>query len=456
MPKKKFIDKKNAASFLVGHRSQKDPLAADENAPQHVLVPIDSKKAKEKCKSVFEDEFAYLRKLEDVNNLPQQWAQDQPGPSSEDRPKINLPSSVLPSSVEEKTGLLNRAAPISGPRPELDPDIVAALDDDFDFEDSDNELEDDFIKLANGDNNTDYFNEEDEYDESDISSNFMVDSDEERDEVCSLDGPQFTFKDEETKSRFTEYSMSSSVMRRNEQLSHVDDKFEKMYADYDDEQIGALDCEEIEGHVDDDSSSILKLAMEFQKQREESTVSISELMKDRLKIIEINSSSEGELEEVEVDERRRNKWDCESILSTHSNIFNHPKLLPDPKRIGKIKIDKRTGIPKNVLNDQPGKLTAKNLVRLGLENEDERNLSYSGRSIAETNKSYYSMISIRPKNETREEKKERRKRVKEHRRARRIECKENKNAFKEEKKRQEKILLNNNRNKLIAPNTQHI
>lgn len=68
------------------------------------------------------------------------------------------------------------------------------------------------------------------------------------------------------------------------------------------------------------------------------------------------------------------------------------------------------------MNDQPGKLTAKNLVRLGLENEDERNLSYSGRSIAETNKSYYSMISIRPKNETREEKKERRKRVKEHRR----------------------------------------
>lgn len=60
-------------------------------------------------------------------------------------------------------------------------------------------------------------------------------------------------------------------------------------------------------------------------------MSISELMKDRLKIIEINSSSEGELEEVEVDERRRNKWDCESILSTHSNIFNHPKLLPDPK-----------------------------------------------------------------------------------------------------------------------------
>jgi protein LTV1 len=32
----------------------------------------------------------------------------------------------------------------------LDPDIVAALDDDFNFDDPDNELEDDFIAFANG------------------------------------------------------------------------------------------------------------------------------------------------------------------------------------------------------------------------------------------------------------------------------------------------------------------
>jgi protein LTV1 len=31
----------------------------------------------------------------------------------------------------------------------LDPDIVAAMDEDFDFEDPDNELEDNFIELAN-------------------------------------------------------------------------------------------------------------------------------------------------------------------------------------------------------------------------------------------------------------------------------------------------------------------
>lgn len=36
-----------------------------------------------------------------------------------------------------------------GPRLDLDPDIIAALDDDFDFDDPDNLLEDDFILRAN-------------------------------------------------------------------------------------------------------------------------------------------------------------------------------------------------------------------------------------------------------------------------------------------------------------------
>lgn len=41
-------------------------------------------------------------------------------------------------------------------------------------------------------------------------------------------GGEFLFTDEETKSRFTEYSLSSSVMRRNEQLTLLDDRFEKV------------------------------------------------------------------------------------------------------------------------------------------------------------------------------------------------------------------------------------
>lgn len=41
-------------------------------------------------------------------------------------------------------------------------------------------------------------------------------------------GREFLFMDEETKSRFTEYSLTSSVMRRSEQLSLLDDRFEKV------------------------------------------------------------------------------------------------------------------------------------------------------------------------------------------------------------------------------------
>jgi protein LTV1 len=36
-----------------------------------------------------------------------------------------------------------------------------------------------------------------------------------------------TWEGEETRSRFTAYSMSSSVIRRNKELSLLDDKFEK-------------------------------------------------------------------------------------------------------------------------------------------------------------------------------------------------------------------------------------
>ena len=43
---KKFIDKKSAVTFNLVHRSQKDPLAADEKAPQRVLVPISLKPEK--------------------------------------------------------------------------------------------------------------------------------------------------------------------------------------------------------------------------------------------------------------------------------------------------------------------------------------------------------------------------------------------------------------------------
>lgn len=66
------------------------------------------------------------------------------------KPSLQLPSSVFASEFEEDEGMLRKAAPRSGPRPDLDPDIVAALDDDFDYENPDNQLEDDFMEKMMG------------------------------------------------------------------------------------------------------------------------------------------------------------------------------------------------------------------------------------------------------------------------------------------------------------------
>lgn len=31
------------------------------------------------------------------------------------------------------------------------------------------------------------------------------------------------------------------------------------------------------------------------------------------------------------EEEVKEKWDCESILSTYSNLYNHPRLIEEPK-----------------------------------------------------------------------------------------------------------------------------
>ena len=64
--------------------------------------------------------------------------------------------------------------------------------------------------------------------------------------------------------------------------------------------------------------------------------------------LEVNVKIENEVkdeeeEEVSGDEYQEvipmgtpTKWDCESILSTYSNIYNHPTFIKDPPRIDKV------------------------------------------------------------------------------------------------------------------------
>ncbi|KAJ8948130.1 hypothetical protein NQ318_008483 [Aromia moschata] len=410
---------KKGVTFQLVHRSQQDPLVADENAPQRVLLPVEDKETKKneerleeqhKYGIFYDDDFNYLEHLKDIKDIKMEWPGQVEKELAERQQEvtIKLPSSVFASEVEEKIGMLNKAAPVSGPQLHLDPDVVAAMDEDFDYSDPENQLEDNFIELANGIASDQGSGESEE---SELDSDF---DDNEMDEIGSLHGSQNSFGDEETKTRFTNYSITSSVMRRNDQLTLLDERFEKMFASYEENELGALECEEIEGHIPETSDILLQYADEFKKSQKGEQIDKSRIagnIKNQLENI-----SEDEEEYISIPVAEKEKWDCESILSTYSNIYNHPKLISEPK--GKIIIDKKTGVPKNVLFSN--KLTTKTLNRLNEQNGNYNNKEddcVSGVSLT----SRLSTLSIRPKDETSEEKKERKKLLREYRKERRIE-----------------------------------
>lgn len=461
--KKPFIEKKKAVSFHLVHRSQRDPLAADETAPQRVLLPTqkindEERRAEQRKYGVFfDDDYDYLQHLKEPSG-PSELIPASTFHSSKDEKEetsvipstgIKLPSSVFASDFEEDVGLLNKAAPVSGPRLDFDPDIVAALDDDFDFDNPDNLLEDDFILQANkptGEERMDIqkCESEDGSEWEDVDDEKGSGSDDDYDTAGLVSDDDMAapgkpptpmekhlFWDEETKSRFTEYSMTSSVMRRNEQLTLHDERFEKFYEQYDDVEIGALDNAELEGSVQVDSNRLQEVLNDYYKEKAENCVKLNTLEPFEDQDLPVNELDESEEEEIitVVLEEAKEKWDCESICSTYSNLYNHPQLIkyqPKPKQ---IHLSSKTGIPLNVLPKKG--LTAKQVERMQMINgSDLPKVSTQPRS----------------KNESKEDKRARKQAIKEERKERRVEKKANKLAFKLEKRRQEKELLNLKKN----------
>ncbi|XP_053146515.1 protein LTV1 homolog isoform X1 [Hemicordylus capensis] len=458
--KKPFIEKKKAVTFHLVHRSQKDPLTADDTAPQRVLLPAqkgdDDKRREEQRKYgvFFDDDYDYLQHLKEASGLSELVPSGKPsqqgrivvtteGEVEEEiqtipAPTINLPSSVFASEFEEDVGLLNKAAPVSGPRLDFDPDIVAGLDDDFDFDNPDNLLEDDFILKANkpgtieqekeacwesGDEDEwedmEEENEKGEENEKDIRSDDEYDSE----GPLSDDGEmkEFLFMQEETRSRFTEYSLTSSVMRRNEQLTLLDERFEKFFEQFDDDEIGALDNAELEGFIQSNSTRLQEVLNDYYNEKAKDCVKPDMVLNEKGEEVD---KEEEETVTLLIEEPKE-KWDCESILSTYSNLYNHPKLIEVPQKPKPIRVSKKTGIPLDVLPQRT--LTAKQAECMQMINDSD-----------------LPRVSTQPrsKNESKEDRKARKQAVKEERKERRLEKKANKLAFKQEKTRQEKELLN--------------
>ncbi|KAK0426355.1 hypothetical protein QR680_009664 [Steinernema hermaphroditum] len=442
MPKKKFINKNEAHTFRLMHRSQRDPLIASEEAGAHVLHPVQNKNKKdseerEKYGIYYDDDYDYLQHLREVNEvLPAEAV---------DRTVIRLPKGQpsFPSTLFEtkgfqlKEGLLNQAAPVHGPRPDLDPDIIRALD--GDFEDCEGDLEDDFLAIANeGQPFEDpemptrkavvprrrKFSDEND---SDSEKEGSGEDEDELDSMGDFGGDEDSQWDDK-KTRFTNYSMCSAVIKREGALKLLDDRFEKLYEQYDEDQMGELDMEDegaMGGFLEPDSLRIQKL---LEKHQEKAAERGEGLAKDEV-IKELTLSAAAREENANVEEferisidapgRKKAMWDCESILSTYSNLYNHPATLSLPS------VRKR-------------KLCRKDLQ--DVEMMDDTASVITGRSTC----------TVRPKGETPDERRERKKMVKEERRERRQEKKANKEAFKDMKKEIDKQAAEVMRPKLWA------
>jgi protein LTV1 len=72
---------------------------------------------------------------------------------------------------------------------------------------------------------------------------------------------------EETRTRFTNYSMTSATIKRGDGLRLIDDRFEKLYEAYDEDEVGELEvyeAEDLAGHIEPNSDRMKQLVDEFE------------------------------------------------------------------------------------------------------------------------------------------------------------------------------------------------
>ncbi|KAL6598411.1 hypothetical protein LY90DRAFT_671392 [Neocallimastix californiae] len=541
MGKKPFIDKKTARHYEVVHRSQRDPLLADENASKFVLKQVapslnllkkgkyelrpeddevgyveefsenevnydyesidgdlsetdifnvDSEEEKEPLKDAkgnliereagvaalygidFDDtKYDYMQHLKVIGEDPtavfipsKEEAKKEAkkggiqfldesidlNEKSNQKKKVTfqLPEEALPSKYEEEVGLMNREdSDILTANPYVR-EVLYSLDDPNAIDEN---MEDDFVLQLNAEPGSDEeefdmeaamygYEDEDEDDDDDEWAAVRKFKKAQKSEKQDL----YDFEDDEDERRtgLTGFSMSSSAMFRNKHLTLLDDRFERVINQYDDDNIGELDPEapNVRGNIDDNDlpEHYDKLFDEFLDSKDvlgkkviekfaggvpsEQIAELREELKtkefDILKYEEEQSNKKEKVQMIERElskneKRERNNWDCETIITTYTNIYNHPKMIKDDS-IKKIHVT-RKGLP---------------IVEKEVSEEEEEEEEYEVRE----NKGV-----ARNKKETKEEKKARKAMVKNAKKERREAKKATKKAFKKEHMKQEKI-----------------
>ncbi|RKP20948.1 hypothetical protein ROZALSC1DRAFT_27618 [Rozella allomycis CSF55] len=452
---KPFIDKKKSYQYQVLDRSQKDSKINDENATPHVLQLInfeeeneeilEDEKEKEDIKDFtdygiyFADGYDYSKHLKKSGVTPGVISLEAVKPKENDKMKkvsFQLPEDVFPSKDEEEVGFLTRALMNDSPLDlELDDDvreILYALDDEAFLVNNENEFEDTIVDKLNSNEKVEDEEEENEYLRTmNKFKKFQIrgDSSDEESEVG-------------TRYARTNYSMTSSVLTRSKHQLILDEHFEEVLKSYEDEEIG--DLESVQGEIDDER--IEALLDEFLENEDvagkklipknhlfgseamdefrqiilgEDKDSIEENRKElKKKIIEsLKRPQKKEKIKIKIENgyQDEDKWDCQSVLTSFSNLENRPGVIKEESKKKKKIILNKFGFPRlDTINEDP------------IESDEEINKVNLGKA--------------RNKKESKEEKKARKNAIKNEKMIRRLEKKATQELFGKELERQRFIL----------------
>ncbi|KIM47584.1 hypothetical protein M413DRAFT_439249 [Hebeloma cylindrosporum] len=258
------------------------------------------------------------------------------------------------------------------------------------------------------------------------------------------------------------YSMSSSSMFRNEALQTLDERFDQMILKQYDED-GGNECTSSDDEGDSDEAPELITSREDFDSMVNTFLNEFEILGRKMKPklggengiekLDILRRAMGEDERVRIanadDEEKeetdllateegdkKDRWDCETILTTYTNLENHPRLIRarDSIPVPQIVLDRKTGLPSVLIKaEKPkhrvGQVSFSSKSEETNELDDEHHRA-PGQTIA------------RPRDESKEEKKARKAAIKAERQVRRAEKKSTKEQFGAEVKDQKTRISN--------------
>ncbi|KAL0211201.1 hypothetical protein P9112_009499 [Eukaryota sp. TZLM1-RC] len=381
---KKFIDKKNALQYQFVHRSQTDQLVDDNEASKFVLMPLNEnarqqpapfststtsalssqpqndRRAYNLLNLGFDDDFDYSQYM--MSTGPGQGfvhvAKDQNGEVSmtpldhdDEEPTDEIAQPVFSSHIADdvlpqellslKEGYFGDY--YEGNVDDMDSDVEAII---FDGKDDVEELEDDFVfkvvEMAQNDPLLDEMSDE-EFSDDDVEPT--------HDDVA-VDDVSLLEKQIEHAMEYDEYDDESEGLEVGEALELFDIDLKRKKCN---------DFKVTKGEVESEViSRPTKAREELLKEKREK----EELIKKN----EYVSSSSSEIEDIDPLEEERPKsikFDCQSIVSTYSNVYHHPQTLEDPfKKPQRVRISSKTGAVKGHTDEVEGQKSA--------ESEDEK------------------------------------------------------------------------------------